>query len=126
MKNYEEQVLSAYVAPAIGGTDLIFMEDGNKSHGLQNANIRRLKSDLGITCFDWWPPSSPDFNPLENIWRTLKQRLKNRRFLTVEELKQALRDEWQALTQLEIQTHICRMSQRMEEAIARNGMATRY
>ena len=42
---------------------------------------------------DWvenWPPQSLDLNPIENVWRILKQRVKRRKPTTKEELKRFL------------------------------------
>jgi hypothetical protein len=40
--------------------------------------------------------SSPDFNPIENVWRILKQRIKhrNRPPRTMAELREAIQEEW--------------------------------
>ncbi len=89
--------------------------------------MQRYKTDRGVVCIDEWPPSSPDFNIIENIWRLLKQRLKARgAFTDFDALKQALREEWDRLTQEEIQNYIISLPWRMEEALERNGLATRF
>jgi DDE superfamily endonuclease len=45
--------------------DFIFMEDGAKVH---KGKARLPKLEVGIWGFDW-PPSSPDLNPIEKVWR---------------------------------------------------------
>ncbi len=58
------------------GYPLLFQEDGNKIHGLKGEHsLSELKDDLGIRIMEYWPPSSPDFNPMKQVWRSHKQRL---------------------------------------------------
>lgn len=128
--DYRDQVLVPHVAPffaANEGKGYLYMEDGNKAHGLKNSEVKRWKEERGITCLEDWPPSSLDFNPIENIWRLLKQRLKSRcPFLDLQSLKNALQEEWDRLTQDEIRKYMISLPCRMEEALERNGLATRY
>ena len=77
----------------------------------------RQKKELGILLLDDWPPSSPDFNVIENIWHLLKQHLKSQgTILSLEALKAALLEEWERLTQEEIQHIITTMPEQMMEA----------
>ena len=60
--------------------DWILLEDNDNSHGTRgNADnkCKQAKRRLGIK-WEANPPESPDLNPIETIWRTVKQRLKNR------------------------------------------------
>lgn len=43
-----------------------------------------------------WPASSPDLNPIENVWKLLKDNIQKRENFprTVDELKASLREEW--------------------------------
>ena len=49
------------------------VEDGSKIH--ISAYSRQFKLGNGIECSDW-PGYTPDLNPIENVWRTLKLGLK--------------------------------------------------
>lgn len=127
MKDYQEQVLQAYAATQPMDQDYMLVEDGNRAHGTKNKDMRKHKQQLGIKFLDDWPPSSPDFNIIENIWWLLKQRLKSRGvILDVEALKQALQEEWDRLTQDEIQRIIVSMPKRMMEAYEKKGLATKF
>ena len=91
-------------------------------------NLIEFKTEiLRLRIMDYWPASSPDFNPVEKIWRLLKQRRMQRGpFLRLEDLKATLREEWAKLTQEEIQQYIKSMPARLREAEERNGWATSY
>lgn len=54
----------------------------------------RVKKSLGIPLHSR-PPSSPDLNPMENVWRVINQRMKARDNFstTVEKLKEAVQEE---------------------------------
>ena len=89
--------------------------------------MREYNKRLNIVFLDDWPPSSSDFNVIENIWRLLKQRLKSQRaILRVEDLKTALQAEWEKVTQEKIQSIIVSMPEQMMEAWEKKGLATRF
>lgn len=48
-----------------------------------------------------WPAQSPELNPIENLWRLIKIRFSVRRhqIRTVEEMKDAIKEEWERLTE---------------------------
>ncbi len=56
--------------------ELAFMQDNSGPHTLPEA--QQEFGARGLMPMDW-PPSSPDLNPIENIWHLMKQRIKNRR-----------------------------------------------
>ena len=64
------------------------MEDGAKVHA-GSARLPRLS--YGIRGFKW-PPSSPDLNPIEKVWRWMKEELKKLGYVpkSIEDLKREL------------------------------------
>ena len=72
-------------------TEYIFMEDGSKVH-LGDARIWKLQHY--IRGFNW-PPSSPDLNVIEKVWRWMKEELKKLPFVPTS--KEALCQEIQKL-----------------------------
>jgi hypothetical protein len=69
------------------------------------------------------PPESPDLNPIETIWRTVKQRLKNQGLIfETSELKRAIQEEWDKVTLVEISEAIATMPQRVATLNSRNGI----
>ncbi len=53
-------------------------------HGCVERRIRVLK----------WPACSPDLSPIENIWRIIKRKMRQRRPKSVEQLEACIRQEW--------------------------------
>ncbi len=45
-----------------------------------------------------WPACSPDLSPIENVWRILKRKMRQRRPRTVAHLKTCLQEEWDKIT----------------------------
>ncbi len=133
-KDYIDQVLVAMVVEISEvmlehyGYSLLYLEDGNRIHGLTGTqNLAELKEELGIRAMNEWPASSPDFNPIEQVWRSLKQRLSQRGpWLRIDDLKAALLEEYNKLPQEEIRRYIRSMPERIREGRERNGWATRY
>ena len=69
------------------------------------------------------PPESPDLNPIETIWRLVKQRLKNRGLIRdVTELRRAIEEEWDKITLEEINKAISTMPERVAALNERNGL----
>jgi transposase len=64
------------------------MEDGAKVH-VVSARLPWLSH--GIHGFNW-PPSSPDLNPIEKVWRWIKEELKKLGYIpkSIEDLKREL------------------------------------
>jgi transposase len=101
------------------------LEDNDNSHGTRgNADnkCKQAKRRLGIQC-ESNPPESPDLNPIETIWRTVKQRLKNRGLiLDPTELRGAIEEEWDKITLKEINEAISTMPDRVAAVNERDGL----
>jgi len=76
----------------------------------------------------FWPPSSPDLSPIEDIWDRLKDTLREI-YLEVHRDYQCLRrvilQAWESITDAEIIEKIRTMYQRCLDVIAANGMETK-
>ena len=98
------------------------MEDNSKVHGKtdtrQNHGIcNAVRLECHIYSIDW-PPCSPNFNPIENIWKILKQRLRNRNpqgNWTIEDFEKAIINIWDNEISIEtINRFVDTMPQRLE------------
>jgi DDE superfamily endonuclease len=101
------------------------LEDNDNSHGtcsVKDNKCKQAKRRLGINC-ESKNPESPDLNPIETIWRTIKERLKNRGLiLDPTELRRAIQEEWDNITLEEINRAIESMPKRVAELNERNGL----
>jgi hypothetical protein len=136
-EDYAEQVIDAVVGPYFAKTmkltdaTPILYEDGNSAHGLAGTKphnpASKTKKRWNIT-YVASPPSSPDFNVIENIWRIIKSRIKAypRPITRLDELKEAVQKEWNRIEIGDIRKLILTMQDRMKQAKERNGYATKY
>ena len=105
------------------------MEDNDNAHGTRgNADnkVKAAKRRLGIQ-WEANSPESPDLNPIETIWRMLKQRLKNRGLiLDPTELRRAIEEEWDKITLEEINKAIATMPDHVAAVRERDGLPIPY
>jgi transposase len=82
---------------------------------------------LGITKIEW-PVSSPDLNPIANVWRLLKARLRKRanRPHTLEAMENAIREEWEALRLEDYLRYFRSLPERVQAVIAARGGHTKW
>ena len=73
------------------------------------------------------PVNSPDLNPIETIWRIIKQYLKSRGVIFEEVmLRRAIQEEWDKITLDDINKAISTMSDRVAVLNERNGRPIPY
>ena len=75
------------------------VEDGSRVHGKKDTKKNQgFRNKARVECFIYslnWPPLSLDLNPIENVWRILKQKLRNRKPLgrwSLKDLQEAVLD----------------------------------
>ena len=124
---YRDEILGPIVRPYAGaiGPQFLLMQDNARPHTAR-ASMQFL-NDESIDVMDW-PARSPDLNPIEHVWDTIQRRLRRRprQPRTVQELADALVQEWQGLTQPFIRRLIRSMPQRCRACINARGGHTRY
>ena len=83
----------------------VFQEDGAPSH-----HTKSTQEWLQRNCVESFshPSSSPDLNPIEPLWKTLKDEIRARSNppTNLDELKQAVREAWDQITSNEINCHV--------------------
>jgi len=106
--------------------DYIVMQDGAKIHTAK-ISLKFFK-DESIPLLDW-PPSSPDMNPIEHLWNTLKRAVRKRLHAdgwVQENLERFVQEEWDNLDQDVIDNLIVSMPERVQALVAAEGGHTRY
>jgi transposase len=129
-QKYAEQILQGPLKELFDKPgDFFCVEDNSKVHGKSDTKrngglCNAVRVECHINSIEW-PPSSPDLNPIENIWRVLKQRLRNRRphgGWTLSNLKEALVDIWEKEISIRlINRYIDTMPQRITMVRLRKG-----
>ena len=99
------------------------MQDGARTH--TSRVTTRFLEDSGIQVLDW-PPRSPHLNCIEHLWDLIGRRLHNRQKQpqTLQELEDALLEEWMAIPQETISTLIRSMSRGGVKLSSVPGMVT--
>ncbi len=73
-----------------------------------------------------WPACSPDLSPIENVWRILKRKMRQRRPCTVAHLKTCLQEEWDKITPETLHHLVSSVPKRLLSVVKRNGNITKW
>ena len=124
---YVNKILDVYVRPYAGavGENFILMDDNARAHRaritnqyLEQATIVRME----------WPARSPDLNPIEHAWGMLQTAVSScpMQPASVQELRQALLEQWDQIPQYKIRRLISSMRRPCQAVIEARGHHTRY
>ena len=126
-ERYIDEVIITHVLPTAEqiGNDFVFEQDNARPHVANNV-IDYLHAE-GITLMEW-PASSPDLNPIENLWSQLQRAVDARTNddTTLRELADIAREEWDRIPHVNVQRLIRSMTKRCRECRARQGGHTYY
>ena len=105
------------------GTPCLFQQDNARPHSARvtTAWLRRHR----VRVLDW-PACSPDLSPIENVWRIMKRRIRQRRPRTVEQLKSCIHQEWAKIPLAKLQQLISSVPKRLQSVIKRKGDVTQW
>ena len=118
---YVNEILDACAV----GENFILMDDNARAHRaritdqyLEQATIVRME----------WPARSPDLNPIEHAWDMLQTAVSSRpaQPASVQELRQALLEEWDQIPQYKIRRLISSMRRRCQAVIEGRRHHTHY
>jgi transposase len=109
---------------------VLVMEDGAPYH--MGCATTRRKELQEVGWLGWgpgtWPSSSPDLNPIENLWHILRMNVRKRRVQprNKQALIEALQEEWEKLD-IEMVNYYCdSMPRRLQAVIKAKGGSTKY
>jgi len=73
-----------------------------------------------------WPAHSPDLNPIEHVWDILGRRMQHHDCQSLNQLFAALREEWDAIPQEDLDDLIQSMPRRVGMVISKQGSHTQF
>ena len=127
-KEYREMVVEGLFMPSAlgdrlfpgGGNDWYFVQDGARPH---TAVLTKdlLREIMPKNWIEDWPPNSADLNPIEHVWKMLKDRLKGINFDDVETFKDACRAAWEDIPQKDIQACVGSVGRRLRAVVSARG-----
>ena len=121
------EVLEQHMLPSrqrlFQGRPCIFQQDNAKPHtaSITTAWLRRRR----VRVLNW-PACSPDLSPIENIWRIMKRKIRQRRPRTVEQLESYIRQEWDNIPLPKLQQLVSSVPRRLRTVVKRRGDATQW
>ena len=101
-----------------------FQQDNDPKHC-----SRYTQSKLVELNVNWWktPPESPDMNPIENVWGSMKTFLRNEyKPRTLDALKNGIRAFWKTLTPAVCQRYINHLHRVIPKVIEMDGAASGF
>jgi transposase len=102
------------------------MQDGAPGHAA--ADTKADLAERGIAVI-FWPPYSPDLNPIEAVWNRMKDYLMRKYpddHSSYDRLRQAVKEVWDAITAEELQQLIRSMRDRCQAVIDADGRHTMF
>ena len=117
-------VLGPFLDAHEDASGLVLMEDGAPVHWSkapatwrENHQIQKLE----------WPPNSPDLNPIENLWKVLKDRVQKRcRPKNQSEMWPGVEAEWMAIPQSRLESLVASMPERIKAVLHTRGGHTHW
>lgn len=111
--------------PLVIEENWIFQQDNASCHSA--GSTRAWFEANGVTVMPW-PARSPDLNPIENLWGWMVQRVyaNGRQFAAIPELREAIREAWEAIPLRVMEDLVGSMTNRLREVIMKKGGITKY
>lgn len=110
---------AARVVPA----SWVFQDDNDPKH--RSHVVEAWLTEHKIKHLDW-PANSPDLNPIENVWRPLKDNIAARQPKNLDQLEKFIKQEWKKLTLAYAISLVDSMPKRLQAVLDNNGDVINY
>jgi transposase len=109
------------------GKPFIFQQDNDPKHTARIVKnyLARKTADGTLKLLDW-PSQSPDLNPIEHVWKLMKDEVRKLKPTNLNDLFEKLETVWRNIPIDYLQRLIDSMPQRCQAVIDANGMHTKY
>ena len=102
----------------------VFMQDGAPCHRSKVATTFLAKNRIKVLD---WPGNIPDFNPIENLWTNLKDKVAERQPARAKDLVKVIKEVWvKEISQEYYRNLVCSMPRRLQDVIKNGGGSTKY
>ena len=102
----------------------IFQQDNDPKH--KAGATMELLNEIAPDWMRDYPPNSPDFNIIEDIWSHLDRERKKKRITSIEKLKRELTRIWENLSWETVRKSVASMPRRLRQCRSRGGQRTDY
>lgn len=120
-EKFEEGMLpeARQLFAAAGAGEPTFLLDNAPAHA--KGGTPEFLAAKGVSVLPHWPPNSPDLNPIENVWGTIKPQVYRQEYYTLEQLKAVVLREWAALPLPMLRNLMLSMPKRVDKVLRNRG-----
>ena len=104
---------------------LILMQDGAPGYRAETTQEDLRERSIQLI---FWPPYSPDLNPIETVWDLIKDYIQENypEHLTPTQLRRAVMAAWESISEEKLRELVGSIQARYKAVIRANGMHTEY
>lgn len=102
----------------------IFQQDNDPKHKAGIAT--QLLDEIAPDRIKDHPPSSPDFNIIEDVWAHMDRERKKKNISSIDHLKEELTQIWENLPWEFVRKSVASMPRRLQQCLHRHGQRTEY